>query len=268
MIKKNNTSLKALGSEQFCKGVFQNYLKEHLIDANWEPYPNGENSPPDFNLTLNSKVYAVEVTETEILRESRGDKVLEKTFRKSRERFVKKIKVEALNLGILKGTYVVFFLMPWTIPLERKLKKYLRNHLLQYIDKSKYEEQSGPLKIIYEHKNVCQIFKINSTSNRVTHSFANGAWSNSQENQDFVCQLLQNAISSKKQLLEKKSVPPPRILLLLNTYSFATFTLYKNCIPNINFLEFFHSVFLVNPSKEGFFLYTCDKEWKRLFNVQ
>jgi len=270
MIKKNNTSLKALGSEKFCKGVFHNYLKERLIDidVNWELYPNGENFPPDFNLALNDKIYAVEVTETEILQESRGDKVLDKTFRKSREKFVKKTEGEALKLGILKGTYIVFFLMPWTIPLERKLKKYLRNHLLQYIDKFKDKEQSEPLTIIYEYKKVCQIFKIDSTSNRVTHSFANGAWPNSQENQDFVCLLLQNAISSKKQKLEKKCVPPPRILLLLNTYSFASFTLYINCIPNIHFLDFFHSVFLVNSSKEGFFLYTCDKEWKRLFNVQ
>jgi len=117
MIKKNIASLKALGTERFCKDVFHNYLKEHLtdFDANWEPYPNGENSPPDFNLTLNDRIYAVEVTETEIKKESRGDKVLDRTFQKSRERFVKEIEDEALKLGILKGTYIVFFLKLWVV---------------------------------------------------------------------------------------------------------------------------------------------------------
>ncbi len=106
MIKKNDIPFKASDNEQFCKEVFHSYLKNHLIkfDARWETYPKGKNFPPDFNMILNNQIYAVEVTETEILRESRGDKVLEKTFRKSRERFVKKIEVEALNLGILKGT--------------------------------------------------------------------------------------------------------------------------------------------------------------------
>jgi hypothetical protein len=269
MIKKNDIPFKASDNEQFCKEVFHSYLKNHLInfDARWETYPRGRCSPPDFNMILNNQIYAVEITDTKIIQEFRGDQVNERTFCSSRENFIKEVKSEALRLGILRGTYHVFFLMKWTIPLTRKLKEYLKKQLLQYIDKSKDKKYSASLNIKYEYRNVCQISKT-GTRNKIYTSFGDAVWSKSPENQNFICNLLQYAITTKKGSLEKEGVPPPRILLLRNTYPFATSTMYTNFVPDIQYLNFFHSIFIIMSPNNGFFLYTRDEEWKRLFNIQ
>ena len=269
MIKKNDIPFKASDNEQFCKEVFHSYLKNHLIkfDARWETYPKGKNFPPDFNMILNNQIYAVEVTETKIIQEFRGDQVDEKTFCLSRLNFIKEVESEALRLGILRGTYHVYFLMKWTIPWPRKLKECLKKQLLQYIDKYKDKKYSASLNIKYELRNVCQIFKT-GTRNKIFASFGDAVWPKSPETQNFVCNLLQHAITTKKGKLEEGGVPPPRILLLLNTYSFAIPTMYTNFVPDIQYLNFFHSIFIIMSPNNGFFLYTRDEEWKRLFNIQ
>jgi len=157
--------------------------------------------------------------------------------------------------------------MKWTIPLTRKLKEYLKKQLLQYIDKFKDKKYSASLNIKYEYRNVCQISKI-GTRNKIYTSFGDAVWSKSLETQNFVCNLLQHAITTKKGKLEEGGVPPPRILLLLNTYSFAVSTMYTNFVPDIQYINFFHSIFIIMSPNNGFFLYTCDEEWKRLFNIQ
>ena len=161
---------------------------------------------------------------------------------------------------------VFFFLLPWTVPFTSKLKEWLKKQLFEYIKKTKYEESSSPFSVKHKYRTVCQIFKINKNRNKIFDGFADGAWPESQQMQDYVCCLLQRAISNKKKLMENK-VLPPRILLLRNSYSFATSIMYKKCLPHIEDLNFFHSVFIIMSKHHGFFLYTSDKNWKILFNV-
>ena len=269
MTKHNDTFSVTSDSELFCEDVFHNYLKDHLMnfDAEWQRYPNGENNPPDFNLILRDQIYAVEVTETKIIRKDRNDTVEEKTFISSRKNFVKDVQSEALKLGILKGHYCIFFLMSWTVSLNRKLKENVKKQLLKYIEKSKSEECLDPFDIKINCRIVCQIFKLNNDFNEIFASFADGAWPESQEMQNYVCNFFQYAISDKIEKLEKYAVPPPRILILFNTYYFSTPEMYKNCLLKIKNLEFFHSIFVVMSRNNRFFLYTGDEEWKNIFNV-
>lgn len=263
-MKTKHLDANSFDSEIFCKDVFHNYLKNHfpIFRIKWQDHPNGKNSPPDFNMILNGKIFSVEITETEIIQDTRrGDKINVRTFRASREVFIQKVEEEAQKEKILIGTYDIFFLMPWTVQLDSKVKKYLKTQITEYLVKSKQENQSGPHDIYYKDRIICQILKLNGAGQKIFVSFAQGAWQNSEENRNFVCQLLQNAISKKRRLLDKEPVPPPRILLIFNTYPFATSKIYMECVPNIQFLDFFHSVFVViSHSKTGLFLYTCDKE--------
>jgi len=258
-----------LDNEVLCKNVFHSYLKNHFADLsndNWHRYPNGKNKPPDFNLTIRNKIYAVEVTETKVIINTRRKMIEEKTFITSRKNFVEEVNKKAQELGILNGLYCVFFLMPWTVPFTPKLKDWLKKQLFEYIKKTKHEESSSPFKVKHKYSIVCQIFKINKNNNKVFDGFANGAWPESQQMQNYVCSILQYAISNKKKLMEN-IVPSPRILLLRNSYSFANLGLYKNCLPQIEDLNFFHSIFIIMSKQHGFFLFTSDKNWKSLFNV-
>lgn len=265
MTNKKDIISKKSDTELFCKEAFQNFLESKLgnFDAEWERYPNGKNKPPDFKLTLGDKNYAVEMTETKILLKGQ---IEEKTFRLSRENFVKEVQREVHELGILRGLYCVFFLMPWTIQLN-KYKKKIKKQLVKYIEDTKNNESAEEIDIKINYRIICQIFKMNNNLNKVFVSFADGAWPDSQENQEFVCGLLQYAICEKERLLKKESVPPPRILILYNSYPHATKKMYKNCLPNLNNKNYFNSIFIIMSPVNGFFLYACDEEWKRLFNV-
>lgn len=265
MINKKDIISKTSDTELLCKEVFHNFLKCKLenFDVEWESHPNGKSKPPDFKLTLRNKKYAVEVTETKVLLK---DQIEEKTFRSSRKGFVNEVQKEVNELGILKGFYCVFFLMPWTIQLN-KYKEKIKNQLFKFIDESKNEICSNPIDIKINYRTICQIFKIDKSLNRILVSFADGVWPESQEIQDNICYLLKYAICIKERKLRKEEVHPPWILLLYNSYPFATPALYKNCLPEINNLNSFHSVLIIMSSTNVFFLYTCDEEWKRLFNV-
>jgi len=262
MNHKKDTTLKTSDTELLNKELFHNFLKSKLenFDAKWERHPRGKYKPPDFKLILGNKEYAVEVTETKVILKGQ---IEEKTFRSSRERFVNEVQEEVNKLGILRGLYYVFFLMPWTIQLN-KYKKKIKKQLVKYIEDTKNNESAEEIDIKVNYRTVCQIFKTNNDLDKVFVSFADGVWPESQEMQDFICGLLQYAVCEKERLLKKESVPPPRILILYSSYPHATTKMYKNCLPNLNNINYFHSIFIIMPDRDDFLLYTCDEEWKNI----
>jgi len=251
-------------SEIYCKNVFHNFLKSNNpnIKLMWIRYPNGPNEPPDFNLAIGKMNYAVEVTETKVIRKERGSNIEERTFLNSRVSFVRELNKEANELNILNGHYIVFFLVSWTKPLTAKLKKRIRLEVINYIVDTKNEYTFEPHEIKDEYLTICQVFKIKNKRNCVSANFADGAWPNSLDNQRYILDIVQDAISEKKRKLSAKNIPPPRILILINTYSFAHPEHYVNCLSKLKNVNYFHSIFIV-MSDMSFFLYTSEKDWKR-----
>jgi hypothetical protein len=127
---------------------------------------------------------------------SGNDQIGEKTFKESRKRLVEEVDKEAQNIGILNGHYCVFFLVPWRVPFTRKLKDRIKDELFGYIKKTKDEECSLTYEIKYRYRTVCQILKIDNNKNKIFAGFADGAWPESQQTQNYVCHLLQYAISN------------------------------------------------------------------------
>lgn len=249
-------------SETHCQKVFHNFLKSKIPnnEFNWTRYPNGPNEPPDFNLEIGKKQYSIEVTETKVIRKERGSEIEERTFFKSREDFVKELNKEANDSKILNGHYFIFFLVPWTIPLTAKLKNRIKSDVMNYIVNTKNEYDSSPHEIKDKYLTVCQIFKSGITGNRVTATFADGRWPNTEDSQQYVLDIVQEAISEKKRKMSAKNISAPRILILFNTYSFAYPDNYKNCLSKLKNVSYYHSIFIV-MSDISFFLYSKEKNW-------
>lgn len=251
-------------NEDFCKKSFSKYLKDRMcaIDMNWEKVRQGED-PPDFYLTLGKVKFAVEVTQTEIRREptlGKG-KVLDKTYREAHKNFVKEVEREAQRSKILKGTYVVHFQKPVIGTNFQRTTKCLLQDLLNYIENTKDLKDTSKKNISYQGSRVCWVRKVNNQSDKVLPFFTWFEWPDSPENISSVCEILQYAVTTKKQKLEVRNILEPKILLLYNVYPFAEQKTYKHCIGNIHSLDFFHSVFVVQFDRSGFFLHTCDKKW-------
>jgi hypothetical protein len=104
-------------SEEFCKHSFDNYLRKIIPSSNltWDEVKK-EDEPPDFYLSVNGTIYAVEVT---ILMQkvNVGTKnpLPASHIRDLLERFVTdEVEVVARNSGYLQGAYLVEFSKPIT----------------------------------------------------------------------------------------------------------------------------------------------------------
>jgi len=250
-----------LDSENYGRDAFNTYLEGRSLYKNieWTPKPNGPNNPPDFYLSLDGNEYSIEVTETQV---KQKDGIEQKGFTSSRVELVKSIEAEASKREILRGLYCICFLMPWSARLDKKLREYLKVEIFEYLDNTREQYAESPKDILSNYKMICQVFKIGNSRNAIFPSFVDGAWPESTEAQACVCKLLQDTIDTKATKLNKAMVPPPRILLMLNTYPFAYPDMYKKCLKDVHNADFFYTIFVVIGQKEAnFVLYTSNAEW-------
>jgi hypothetical protein len=251
-------------SESFCQSIFDDYLGEklHIQNKVWVPYPNGKNRPPDFDLTIDGNKYSVEATDTQIMLDDRWGTVEKQTFLSSRKEFIMQIKEEAMNAGILNGFYCVFSLIPWSFPLKKKVKQEIKKSILDYIKNTKAMTDASPKTIMKDNKSLFQIFKQPVSQNGLSFSYADGAWPDSTKSQAYICRILQDAIDRKYSKLSE--IPSPRILLVKNTYPFSTRSAFEKCLPKLERLSFYHSIYIVmDDLKSSFFLYTGNDDWNK-----
>jgi hypothetical protein len=254
-----------LDHEEFCKAVFSRYLTGQKPDLvpRWEPYPKGENAPPDFNLYLDGDIYAVEITQFKQLKKYEGTDVQVRQAEASRVKIVNKLEEEAIAEDILRGTYCIYFAPDWLIKPTQELRKSIRNQVFEYLNNSIKTEQKERKTLLYKFKPFCEISKIHSQSNRIFFSSADAAWPNSPENVARVVEALNTAITTKISLLETPGVPQPWILLFGNSYPFASRELYQEKVKQLmgDNLKRFHSVFIVLTPNEGFMFYSQEGSW-------
>jgi len=250
--------------EKFCQDSFDVYLRKQLQTSGiaWKRVPRGDD-PPDFYVTLGQNTFAVEVTRTEIMENAviGVGQVRMQTYLSSHIRLVKEIEASARESGALSGTYAVLFRSPMSASRFRQAKKDAVKQALDYIQRTHSVDNSPNEAILHQGQPVCWIEKLHSQSNKVREVFQGAAWVESPEVKDEVCQILQHALEDKKAKFEAKGEPVPKILLLLNTYDFASPAMYRDCIHRVKDVDFFHSVFVVWPNGGGFLLHTSDEEW-------
>ncbi|MBN2029593.1 hypothetical protein JW824_05055 [bacterium] len=249
--------------EKFCKKCFDGFIRNKLHiegKANWEEVLKTEDEPPDYFLYIENHKYAVEITSTQVMLESllSHQPVRQHTYRFSCIRLINEIKRKAISDNLLKGKYFVTFHAPLTGDNYIKEKKKLRNSILEYVKKTRCHSSYKSEGIIQDGKVVCIILKYNNLTNDISEVFTGIKWIYSSNNVDEVYQILKHAIDDKINKFEKKAKPEtsPKILLLLNTYEFADEKLYRNCILKITNYNFFHTIFIVWLSGDGFLLHS------------
>lgn len=245
--------------EVFCQDSFDKYLRKIFQTNNisWQRVPKGED-PPDFYLSLNSELYAVEVTSTEVMRDvTLGEgQVREHTYEVSHTNLIKEVEREAQNRGILSGLYIVDFLKPLTDQNFHKVKEVVVEELLSYVQRTSRLIESPVEPILYQYSTVCRIGKIRGNITGVFEAFSDAVWTEAPENAEKICKMLQSAITTKKKKLLQKGETAPKILLLLNTYPFANEIIYRTCVSAVEDVDFFHTVFVVWHDGNGVPIHT------------
>lgn len=256
----------AWDDELFCKDSFDDHLKGHLgvTNTDWQRVPRGQD-PPDFYLALGNRSFAVEVTRTEVMQDTAlgAGQVRKQTYLSTHVEMVKEVEQAAKESGTLNGTYAILFRSPLTASHFSKVKKTILEKLLDYIRQTQQMASSPSRPVFCKDSPACWIEKLHNQSDKVCEVFQGFAWVESPEVTDEVCRMLQHAVDDKKRKFEAKGESLPRILLLLNTYDFASPAMYKDCIHRISDADFFHSIFVVWHDGSGFIVYTCDENWSK-----
>ena len=244
-------------SEEFCKDSFDKYLKK-VISASTIFWKEVEKEPPEFYLSVNGMVYAVEVTILMQKVDVRAKKDLPVGIvRDLLNKFViDEVEAVAKVNSWLQGTYLVSFSKPITD--FAKHKDLIQSNLLDYISATQAANIAPP-KLVYKHnRQKCLIEKVHDEENKVGMG---GPVISRWENETLVevKQLLDNRLDEKQYRL--RNITHPKILLLHDKYYFADLEVYEACIPTVSSLESFHTVFIVGNIIEGQVLYSQDSTW-------
>lgn len=245
--------------EEVCKDILDKYLRSRQTPRNleWKKHPNGKNAPPDFNLVLEDKTFAVEVTILTTVRQNAEGRVSDQTYQISRLRLADELTGKALKMGILNGRYVINFNMDWLVPLKT-IRRQLENQILDYVRRSRDEEKKSYVPLKYKNRTVCEISKLDDhQSFRIYATFTDAQWSDAPEVQLGKREMVQSAVLSKATKLRNANIPQPWVLLLCNTNPFASEIDFRNCENQgeIKEKELFDWIFIVTSTDSGFVFY-------------
>jgi len=174
---------------------------------------------------------------------------------------VDKIESNARSEGYLQGDYLVSF--PTPIDDFASVRDEIQAKLLEYIHSTKALEKAS-LEMVFEkvisqqRPQQCGIQKVGSHLDRVV---AGGPvwfkWEGDAARD--ICDLLIESLLTKVNKL--RNINEPKILLLLDEYSFADRYMYENCLSHLSSLVDFHTIFVVYSSKGGFTLHSENRNW-------
>lgn len=246
-------------SEEFCKDSFDRYLKK-MIPAStisWKEVKQ-EDEPPEFYLSVNGMVYAVEVTIMMQKEDVGARKHLPIGIVRDllREFVVDEVEAVARATSSLQGSYLVSFSKP--ITNFANIKGTIQTELLSYISITQTVSKAPP-KVVYEcNRQKCEIEKVHNEENKV---IMGGPVISRWEGEALVevKQLLDNRLGEKQYRL--RNIAGPKILLLHDKYYFADLEAYRACISKVSSLHSFHTVFIVGSNSEGQVLYSKNSTW-------
>ena len=236
--------------EELAKKEFSIFLqnKLNLHDYIWHDVSQ-KDEPPDFLLTIQEKLYSVEVTSIMEMIEMGGITLSSLAVSIFIKDFVESIEKIALVKGVLKGMYAV------TISPFKDFSKQeseLRNKLIGYIDSTKTSQHAHEEIIFDDGVSFCSIQKLGDEDDLVAEVVDYpGKW----EGESIVDlkHLLSEVITTKKRKLSK--ISGDKILLIIDSFNYLEEEHWKNIVDSIEEKSDFCIIFRVSPSTRSSVIY-------------
>lgn len=243
-------------SEIICQGSFDEYLTSRFTSSIIE-WSDGD-EPPDYNLTLDGKRFAAEVTALIEQIKLGSEEVSIDTISKSLWRMVDEVEREATIRGALSGCYIIYLLEP--IEKLSKRKNLISQRILDYVVATKTDE-SFPQKVLLRQGGIARIAIAKRASQPsliapIESIDDSDGWEG--DLRATACKLLQTAITVKSQKMSHLALP--KILLLLNHFPLVDFDYYSACVPEVTGLNTFSAVFVVGFEEKGYMIHSS-KDW-------
>lgn len=264
-----NRHLKSIDEEQVCMDSLVHCLK-YRCGCRKIVVKKEKNDPPDFWITINGKKFAVEVTS--IVEEQ------EQEYR-ARLRNLKQIILNSsLEQDSLNGKYVLLITRHPKLPKKTSHKWCdLAAQATSFISMTRNAESTNEISLLKDANGSLRIKKISGQGAAVGIMGPVNA-KNTGYIQEELQKLIKERVNEKRQKLENKkiSVLCPRVMLLLyDAYGYGGVEDAQKVLLNMHGYDWFHSIFWAasftdrpnvlfpaNPSREGRFLYSANKEWQ------
>jgi hypothetical protein len=245
--------------EEFAKSRFEAYVRSRLPKKTIVWTPGDE--PPDYYLTVGQDEFAVEITTLMDKVTTPRKEVTVEGLYASYDDFVKEIEAEASKSGILSGEYCVTF-APAHLDIYRK-RKILQNEVLDFIRNTQTYPEVTATNMEIDGLPYCSIFKGQGKIPRVCivgYPFVS-KWDGEAIQQSYI--ILQNAIDTKAK--KPAQLQKQKILVLRSTAVFSQVEIYRDFLPKVTNLQFFHTVFIIGSwietTRRDYVLYTVDPGW-------
>ena len=220
--------------EQFARSTFDRHLKAlGLLNVRWRAGRN----PPDYYIRAGSLSFAVEVTQIMESVDLGTHRVTERGAQAALSALEAEIEAAAREAGTLNGSYALH-LSP--IPNLRAARPSILRRALDYIDRTRNQETADAEVIAPSIRGRgIRIQKIQSSTTLVGSITSIGGAKWRVEVQHELTSLLTTAVDRKVTRLRR--VRLPKVLLLVDAYSYAESTDWATCSAACG-LEAFHTV--------------------------
>jgi hypothetical protein len=163
----------------------------------------------------------------------------------------------ATRTGVLRGSYVLFISKP--IEGLNRLEGDLRRRLVEYIANTQADSSAPEETILKQGRQHITIRKYGEEKNQVAMGGpVVGRWEG--EAAAELCTLLQEVLKQKAHKL--RHITRPWILLICDSYLFAEPKMFSDCLPLLQSVADFHTIFLVSE-RNGVVLHTQEPSWRK-----
>ena len=236
------------------KEIFDLYLESRgFTDTDWTD--GNQNNPPDFHLNIDGVAFAVEVTALKEYVRTPRRVVPRNTIYRSAIDVVKSAEKAAKGVGILRGTYGVLFARAKNdfYPVRASLKKVM----IEFLRTAGTDNDLTSKDITLNGRNYCTIIKLSGEGSALRWLGGHTEVFSMTYIDREVNKLLQDALTRKHEKLVQFS--QPKILILIGAFTMIDPQVAQQCIPNLEHLEDFHTVFII--ASENFILYSKNPNW-------
>jgi hypothetical protein len=246
--------------EEITKIEFDRLVKSIFPNASlvWHDVPQ-HIEPPDWYLTLDKNLYAVEATSVvDFLSFTFENRLSVINISTTLFAFIKEIEKSAKEEGILSGAYIVS-LCP--IPNFSANRKAIASHLLNYIRQTKTLQSAPEHTLGYVRHQRLSIIKEHDNKDYVYAAISMGAkWEG--EAQQALLQSVSKAISEKAHKL--RNVSEPFILLLLDGFQYSFMTDWTSVIASCPDRFHFSCICRISPPDSSVIVWAKSAEWKAI----
>lgn len=244
--------------EELCKAAFDGFLQTlpTVGQISWREVERA-NEPPDYYLLLDQDEFAVEVTDLVEQINVVPKPIPTIGLYEASQVFVRKVEQVASKQAILHGTYTVS-----AQPVDNfaAVRDSIQNGILEYL-RDTATLPSASERILYrQNGRRWKIRKAHIHSDRIGFRFSYGAARWEVEAEERLCEILDQVLVKKAHKL--RNISAPRILLVLDCYSYGSAESWRKCIPLLSSLSAFHTLFRVNGAGTNFPLYSVISEWR------